>query len=103
MIVNWLEPEDSGSEITHYQIVFKDSTGDYLTEVTQCDGSLSAIYTSRQCTVLLETLTQSPFDLQLGDSIDVRVTAYNQYGASLMSSAGSGATVVLVPTAPTSF
>jgi len=103
VVVTWTEPSDNGSEITHYQIVFKDSTGDYLTELIQCDGSTPAIYTGLECTVLLDTLTASPFNLALGDSIDVRVTAYNTYGAGLISAAGSGANIVLVPTAPTSF
>lgn len=48
----------------------------------------------------LSVLTSSPFNLVLGDSVDVIVTAQNVYGDSLESAEGSGANIVLVPDAP---
>lgn len=54
------------------------------------------------CTVPLATLTTSPFNLNRGDSIIVKVLATNFYGSSIMSIQGNGAMVVLIPDAPLS-
>jgi hypothetical protein len=51
----------------------------------------------------LTTLYVAPFNLQLGDSIDVKIAATNVYGTSPFSPVGSGAQVVTVPDAPESF
>jgi hypothetical protein len=47
-------------------------------------------------------LTASPFSLLKGYSINIQVIASNAYGNSLISLAGSGAVIVLVPDAPIS-
>lgn len=54
-----------------------------------------------QCTVSLNQLTAAPFSLLKGYSVNIKVTATNAYGDSLISDAGSGAVIVLVPDAPT--
>lgn len=53
-----------------------------------------------ECTVPLATLTAAPFSLTLGDTINVKLTAYNAYGESAESSVGGGAVIQLVPDAP---
>jgi hypothetical protein len=50
----------------------------------------------------LASLTQLPYSLTLGSSIDAKVIAYNIYGDSAYSDIGSGAFIVLVPDAPIS-
>ena len=55
------------------------------------------------CRVPLALLYNSPFNLVLGDSIDVKVTATNIYGDGLASPVGSGANIVLVPDSPINF
>lgn len=45
-------------------------------------------------------MTSEPFNLVLGDSIDVIVVAQNIYGDSTASAEGSGANIFLVPDAP---
>ena len=54
----------------------------------------------RQCTVPLDVLTSTPYNLNLGDSIYVKVQAINFYGPGVLSAEGNGATIVLVPAAP---
>jgi large repetitive protein len=52
--------------------------------------------------VPLDVLTSLPYNLNLGDSIFVKVQGINFYGEGLMSAGGNGATIVLVPAAPIS-
>jgi hypothetical protein len=99
-VVTWSAPEDNGSEITAYRIVLIDSTSEYLTELTQCDGSLATIVNGLSCTIHLSTLTSSPFLLKLGDNILAKVSALNVYGEGEISAPGGGAVIVLVPDAP---
>jgi hypothetical protein len=55
---------------------------------------------SRQCTIPLLALQDSPYLLVLGDSVRAIVSASNAYGESSASPAGNGATIVTVPDAP---
>ena len=46
-----------------------------------------------ECTVPLATLTAAPFNLALGDAINIKLTAYNDYGESPLSEVGGGALI----------
>jgi hypothetical protein len=48
----------------------------------------------------LLTLINAPYALSLGDSVYAKIIAINFYGQGIFSSAGNGATCVLVPSAP---
>jgi hypothetical protein len=56
-----------------------------------------------ECSVDLDTLSNSPFSLVVGDSIQAEITAVNEYGNSAIAGAGSGALFSTVPETPTSF
>lgn len=103
VVLTWTAPYDNGSPLTKYTIGIKDSQGNYLTTVPGCDGTSTVVITARKCVVALADLTSSPFNLELGDEISVRIMAHNIYGASLNSEPGSGANIVLVPDAPINF
>ena len=45
-------------------------------------------------------LVSAPYSLSLGDSVYAKIIAINQYGQGIFSSAGNGATCVLVPSPP---
>jgi hypothetical protein len=47
-------------------------------------------------------LIEAPYSLSLGDSVYAKIIAINQYGQGIYSSAGNGATLVLVPSPPLS-
>ena len=99
IFVNWTAPSSNGSPITSYIITFRDTLGNYnLLDV--CNGSLPLIASSLKCTVPLETMYVSPFNLILGDHIYAKIVAVNSYGQSLASIAGDGAAVVFKPDAP---
>ena len=65
-----------------------------------CNGAFAVFVSGRQCTVPLADLTTTPFNLVLGDHVDVKVIAKNIYGSSDFSAVGDGATIKLVPDAP---
>jgi hypothetical protein len=71
-----------------------------LTEQTHCDGASYAIINSTNCVIPLYVLTAAPFNLVLGNSIQVQIVAVNQFGNSSSSVVGSGVNVVVVPDAP---
>ena len=64
-----------------------------------CDGSNEVIFANTQCTIPLEVLMSSPFNLQTGSSIYASVVAVNAVGDSPNSDVGNGA-IVLVSTVP---
>ena len=102
MIIEWSAPDWHGSAILSYRIEVRSQSGDFYEEYSYCDGSLSAVVSSRQCTIPLLTLQAPPFYLTLGDSVFASVTASNVYGESNASPIGNGAIIVEVPDAPVS-
>jgi len=52
------------------------------------------------CSIPLSILTASPFNLALGQIINVKIIAYNAYGYSSESTIGGGSVVIHVPDAP---
>lgn len=100
MIIDWSAPSDQGTPILGYNIYFKKSDNTFVTELVDCDGSVEQIITTTECTVPLATLTALPFELLLGDQIQVRLTAYNAYGESAESEIGGGGLIQLVPDPP---
>jgi hypothetical protein len=101
VIVSWSEPSNGGSQITAYTIDFEYSDGvTYGVELTDCDGADSTILSARSCTVPSYTLTQAPFGLAWGSSINAKVIATNIRGESLSSDAGNGAVILTNPDAP---
>ena len=42
-VVTWTAPYDNGTPITSYTITVRDSTDQYIVELTDCDGSDSQI------------------------------------------------------------
>lgn len=103
VVVTWIAPDPNGSPITEYTILLRNAADEFILELTDCDGRNAEIVANTQCIIPLTTLYVSPFDLQLGDSIDVMISASNIYGTSPYSPVGSGAQVVTVPDAPENF
>ena len=100
MIIDWFTPTLNGQQLLGYTVYFRKHGGTYATELTHCDGSDPTITFYTTCTVPLSTFTASPFNLVLGEQINVQVVAYNAYGNSAISVVGGTAQIVLVPNAP---
>ena len=58
------------------------------------------IISTRSCTETFSQLKAAPFNLIMGDYVNVRVTAINLYGESDPSEIGTGAVIQQVPDAP---
>jgi hypothetical protein len=99
--VTWpASPSDRGSAVTSYTISFAHADGTYSPIVPGCDGTLSAVVTSRSCAVPMAALTSAPYSLAIGSYVKVRVSASNAKGASPLSPANTvGAVAQTAPTA----
>jgi hypothetical protein len=73
----------------------------YSLELNYCDGGRPAILLAAKCTTTVETLRSLPFSLPWGSSIYAKVVATNNYGDSVTSVPGNGATLMTYPDAPT--
>ena len=100
VIVDWNPPVKNGLPILSYTVYIQKSDGSFELELTDCDGSSADVVLNSQCVIPLDTLTASPFNLNLGDSVKAKLFANNEYGDSPMSGLGEGAVIVLVPDAP---
>jgi hypothetical protein len=102
VIVDWTASSDQGTPITAYKVYLRQSDLVYTLELTSCNGGDNTIISATLCTIPLSTLRASPFNLVQGNSVFAKVIATNLYGDSLLSSAGNGALVQVVPNAPSS-
>jgi hypothetical protein len=99
--VSWSDPVANGQAIHAYRFYVLQSDGvTYTEETTDCDGTNASVVSNRQCTIALLTLKSSPYSLNSGDSVSVKVVSVNIYGESVESSAGNGAVIQLVPDSP---
>jgi hypothetical protein len=99
--ISWSAPDSRGSEITSYITSIRTSDGvTFMEDLTNCDGSDSAIVASTTCSVPISTLRASSFMLPWGSSIYAIVTAINLYGPSVKSSPGNGAVILTNPDTP---
>jgi hypothetical protein len=58
------------------------------------------VVSSQSCLIPLTIFKQEPFNLFEGDHIYVKVSAINDYGESITSAVGDGASLLVVPDAP---
>jgi hypothetical protein len=92
--IAWGEPIANGSPITAYKILVEEKdTGVFTQEAVDCDGTSADVVSTRQCTIQLETLRASPYNLVKDDSVNVKIVSVNFYGDSLESVIGSGAVI----------
>jgi hypothetical protein len=99
--VIWDDPIANGYVIHEYKIYILESDGvTYTQESVECDGTSSDVVTHRQCEISLLTLRSAPYNLVQGDSIYAKLISINTYGESIMSEAGNGAVIQLVPEPP---
>jgi len=101
-VIQWAKPDDRSNAILRYKIEIQSSTDSSLWQETiaTCDGTNAVIVNARVCTVPMETLLSNSFGYILDQVIKVRVTAQNQNGWGLPSTANTvGATAKTKPIA----
>jgi hypothetical protein len=91
--VSWNEPIANGSPITAYRILIRQKDLTFTQESIECDGTKTALITSRTCSIALLTLKASPYLLVKGDSIVAQIISVNLYGDSVQVVTGSGAVI----------
>lgn len=93
-IIDWTAPEGNFASIVEYEVVIEDSTENYVTDSTNCDGQDPTV---TQCTIPMSdmiTLT----GLSQGDLVVARVRARNANGWAQRSQENvSGAVIEVAP------
>jgi hypothetical protein len=56
ILIQWVAPDSQGSEILGYQIFIMENDGDYSIDLTNCDGSITAVIDSTSCLVPISLL-----------------------------------------------
>lgn len=84
--IEWTEPYDGSSAITHYEVLIKEKDGDYSTDSASCDGSDPSL---THCDVPMQTLRAEPFNLEQGDIVVAIVRAVNANGEGAYSEPNS--------------
>ena len=79
--------------ITSYTALIRKSDNSYAEQIDYCNGALASVVSTTQCIIPLSTLMAEPFNLALGDSVDLMIKATNQYGSSEYSTIGGGALI----------
>jgi hypothetical protein len=69
--VSWVAPGAQGIVISSYVIVFRTSQNTFVQDSTYCIGTNPTIVANTLCTIPLASLTAEPFNLVLGDSVNV--------------------------------
>lgn len=78
--------------ITSYTVYIRHKDGvTFSTDLTNCDGSQSAVIVSTTCSIPIDNLRASPFLYNWGDSVYAKVMATNIVGNSNVSTVGNGA------------
>ena len=80
MLLSWQYPDDNSETITSYSIQIRGSDGVTYAESDECDGQDSVIVETRQCTIAIKSLRETPFNLQFDDFIVIRVNSLNALG-----------------------
>ena len=101
VIIAWSAPNSNGSPLLGYQIHFREHDNGYSQQLVNCNGNTNGqILSLANCTVPLISSQVAPFNLVVGDIINAKILAYNDYGSSSMSPIGGSARMVQVPDAP---
>lgn len=93
ILIDWTPGPTNGLPITAYAIYIRKQDNTYAQNLMYCNGAYAVYVSGRQCTVPLADLTSTPFNLLLGDHVDVKVIASNVYGSSEFSAVGDGAVI----------
>lgn len=93
IIFDWNAPAANGLTIIKYEVQIRKADLVYAVDATVCDGSSQSVIIDTQCVVSISQLTNAPFLLLKGYSVNIRVTATNGYGTSVVSDVGSGALI----------
>jgi len=58
-MIEWIQPNNMGSQIIGYRVAIRENDGDYSPDLTNCDASKSEIIAQRYCLVPISLLRDS--------------------------------------------
>lgn len=101
--ISWSLPSQTGGvSISGYRIYIETSSGSWSQEPINCDGINDfAVISQRSCSIPVDILRATPFNLTTGKSIRAKVIAFNVIGDSIESQIGSGGLMPIPPYVPT--
>jgi hypothetical protein len=71
--VTWGPPGSEQAPISAYKVLIRRADGQFVAELTSCDGSTQAVLGALACNVPLSILRAAPFSLAFGALVQVRV------------------------------
>jgi hypothetical protein len=78
--IDWIAPVTNGSPVTAYKVYVRQNDDVTFTEE---NVDCVAVVADRTCSITLETLKATPYDLVKDDSIYVKIVSVNVYGESV--------------------
>lgn len=96
--IDWTAPSNNGAAISEYLIEIKDSNGAYQTESTHCSGLNTDVLANSECFVPLTHL-ENTYNLQVGDTVFIRISAENSQGWGATAEYSGGDTMETTPQA----
>lgn len=67
--VSWTPPYNNGAAIVAYRVEIQQHDGTFSQQLTNCDGSQSAIVLQSYCDIPILSLLYAPYTLSLGDPV----------------------------------
>jgi hypothetical protein len=96
--ISWIPPFANYRPITAYRVFLKTNSGEYTELQDLCDGADAENIAQNFCAFPMQEFWAEPFSFSLKDLIQVKVSAVNDRGESVISEANnSGALVQTVP------
>jgi hypothetical protein len=96
LLVSWVAPYDNAQTIVAYKVEVAYG-GNWAEETGSCDASDAVVISNMQCIIPLSAIRAAPFNLVYGDLLQVRASAYNDYGWGDTSDAAGAMTVLTEP------
>ena len=79
--IMWTAPYNNEQEITAYEILINDKTGDvWMADDTHCNAALQDIVDARQCQIPMQVFKDPPYNLEFRDPIYAKARAFNIFG-----------------------
>lgn len=71
--IDWVAPFNGGATITGYRVQIRTVANVWVQDTANCDASQEAVTAATECITYLSTLTNAPFSLPFGESIDIKM------------------------------
>ena len=96
--ISWTAPLNNGNAITGYKIEILSSSSTWNEDLSNCNGLIPSVISSKSCIIPMSTLIVSPHSLSFDALVQVRVSAANIIGYGTVSNTNiAGARIRSIP------